>query len=876
MPQHNRNSLSSQASQAASESQRPPNPGVGLVTDRINSSDHAQDINNTAQPEPTLNDSAPPDGEQAAQTPDPSVEFAVTSHDSDAVEIATERDQNPSPINDPRSFGAGVGLTIANNLRPPESTGLETTDENPNQSWNPPLGYNDAMELDNYSADNFSNFDFEGSGLEANLFALDSAMNSYYEFPTSVFNTTSTTNVFDFAHTNGMCDASLEPQVTPEADTGPQNGSRKHPEIMAELPHWNICRCTPAQSATIPKDLEPEAFSPSQLFGMSGSWSDSIEKWRERTFKSDEHITQVDLTEETREWMLVILQSLLQLSPDFHVLKPSFRSSLSSSTSNVDGGQRPSNSFMLLPPNGSLRRYLEIYLTSFEPFLPSIPALSLNPNKLATSSNERGATVLLLLMVALGAMLDPAIKARHFSKVLFELCRHTILDTIAKDDGTSRQTLTLHCALLFVVGAAFSGKRLHMNIATCQRHMFLETVKYAHFFQQTPAMDFLLDGSIENLDVAWQRWIDRENASRLAYLWIIADHEISLFYDTSTRISTSELEVALPSSERLWLAPNAIEWKKILIVLAQQEGKSASDYLRTPRLGLDKLFVLLLSDQLDATGCDLQPLHLRLLLCPIQDLVTQLRQLLICLPRDISALSFTAADSLASSALRISEIRNLLRRWHNLCRQVQPGGVREEALMQSTWIVYHLISLNLLVSFRELESFSRGESSGPDIMTQFRREWIHEPEQTIFHCGQILRVLRGIDVKLRPIWWSASVYRVTIILWSLCIGRRNPGTMQDEPEAQRDLQTLVMVDSLVPDDPKLQHFLRTKKGNPCLDLGKDKCISVYGEPRLVHQACVGALEGGPRTSRFTEGIQAKLETMGKLWDRVNNIKAPSL
>lgn len=357
---------------------------------------------------------------------------------------------------------------------------------------------------------------------------------------------------------------------------------------------------------------------------------------------------------------------------------------------------------------------------------------------------------------------------------------------------------------------------------------------------------------------------------RLAYLWIIADHDISLFYDTPTRMNVSELEIALPSAERLWLVPNAAGWKSSLDGMARKAGQTTSEYLRTPHLGLNQLFILLLTDRLDATDFDLQPLHLRLLLYPIHNLVSQLRQLLVCFPKDAGEIHFAASDSLASTAFRFSEIQTLLRRWYNLCRKLQVQGARQDAVMKATLIVYHLINLNVFVSFPELERFSRGESATPEFLGQFRKEWIQDPEKTVFHCGQLLRLVRSIDVKLRPIWWSAAVYRVTIILWALCVRKRHVERMQSEPPNHPALGVTVMIDLLEPGDSDLQRFLRTKQGNPCLDLGKGKCISVYEEPQLVHRACVEALEGGPRTSRFTEGVRVKLEMMWNLWNGVNN------
>jgi len=102
-----------------------------------------------------------------------------------------------------------------------------------------------------------------------------------------------------------------------------------------------------------------------------------------------------------------------------------------------------------------------------------IPTLSLNPNSLATSSNERGATLLLLLMIALGSMLDPSPKARRFSRALFEICRHALADILANDTAAYKSSLNLQCAFLFSIGGAFSGRSTFMNLAVGQKNLCL-------------------------------------------------------------------------------------------------------------------------------------------------------------------------------------------------------------------------------------------------------------------------------------------------------------------------------------------------------------------------------------------------------------------
>lgn len=202
-----------------------------------------------------------------------------------------------------------------------------------------------------------------------------------------------------------------------------------------------------------------------------GSWSNSAESFRQQVFLPFERISQTTLTETTREWMLVAVQRFLRISLEAHGRKTE------SSRGTIEAAKPVQDFFMFLPPNNFLYRYLDIFLNTYDPFYPTIPALSLNPNKLATSSNERGATLLLLIMVALGSMLDPSPKARRFSFALTEICQHSVTDILAHDTMAYNSSLNLQCAALFVTGAAYSGRKMHMDVAMGQKSLCL-TVRH--------------------------------------------------------------------------------------------------------------------------------------------------------------------------------------------------------------------------------------------------------------------------------------------------------------------------------------------------------------------------------------------------------------
>jgi hypothetical protein len=232
---------------------------------------------------------------------------------------------------------------------------------------------------------------------------------------------------------------------------------------------WTLGKCIPpSKTVTTPSDAS-DIFDLDSTYSDAGLWSQSAEQFRCQSFQQFELISYVPLTETTREWMLVVIQNFLRISLEAY----GFRIKTQSPHGNADPRKRTPDLFMFLPPKNDIHRWLDVFLATYDPFYPMIPTLSLNPNSLATSSNERGATLLLLLMIALGSMLDPSPKARRFSRALLEICRHALADILTNDSNAYKSSLNLQCAFLFSIGGAFSGHSTYMNLAVGQKNSCL-------------------------------------------------------------------------------------------------------------------------------------------------------------------------------------------------------------------------------------------------------------------------------------------------------------------------------------------------------------------------------------------------------------------
>lgn len=311
-------------------------------------------------------------------------------------------------------------------------------------------------------------------------------------------------------------------------------------------------------------------------------------------------------------------------------------------------------------------------------------------------------------------------------------------------------------------------------------------LKHAGMLEPQPSMVPSL-GSSTSTELQWRSWLHRESQNRLVYNWVMVDQELSLFHDTAPVLSISDLQCPLPSSEALWLAPTADRWATIAqsTYSATTTGSSSNNNSassassQTP--SLCELFQDFLHDNLARRKTTLSPQQLRLLLHPLQGLLCHLRQMLSCLP-EVPPVRRTTNRTVtkASTMQRLEEVQAQLQHWYELSMayyKANPGC----AVTRCNLVLYHLISLNAVTNFPEIERLARrdGFSGSIDPSTRHKR-CIFLREEAVFHCGQVLRVLRQMPADRRPSWWSAALYRAVLILWadSVCTADNNAANQQ--------------------------------------------------------------------------------------------------
>lgn len=354
-------------------------------------------------------------------------------------------------------------------------------------------------------------------------------------------------------------------------------------------------------------------------------------------------------------------------------------------------------------------------------------------------------------------------------------------------------------------------------------------------------------------EIAWGDWKEHEGRHRLAHSWIIVDQEISLMSDATPQLSIVDMHVPMPDSDDLWHASSSAEW------LGLFEKIHGSTY-QSP--GSVRDFFTRFVDG-DLAGKELSPTQLRLLLHPLQAQVCQLRQFIACLPDGGTHARSSRAVSKVATKARLEEISTLLQQWYAISRQSFSGNQGTCWTTCANLIMYHLISLNTITSFKCIEQFARRDAAQGQTRhsTWLQSKCIDEPEEALFHCGQILRLIRSMPKAVRPPWWAGAIYRVAVVGWATSLSRGG-GPFLNEKRGNEGIGKFA-IDDLTPESEQITRFVKHREGEPMLT-NYDGTLSAIHIPSNVLQVCVDVLEDDS-SMRLADGIKRKLRNLMDTW-----------
>jgi len=343
---------------------------------------------------------------------------------------------------------------------------------------------------------------------------------------------------------------------------------------------------------------------------------------------------------------------------------------------------------------------------------------------------------------------------------------------------------------------------------------------------------------------------------RLVASWLNVDLDISLFHDTTPKLSITNLNAALPDLDTLWHSRSAEEWAR-----AWETIYFSLDFnLHSNPPSLRETFQKFVNREAWILKFDFSPTQLRLFLHPLQALICNLHQCLNCFSD-----SGNNRQSQQRLMTQLEEVQSLLQQWYVLCsRSIQ----KSEAFDLNTsvnLIAYHLISLNTITSFPDIERLARDEMQQADFKQSFwaRVRCVDEAPQIWFHCGQVLRLVRAIPESNKPLWCPMAIYRVALIIWATSIANANvqsPSESINAVVAMGSSEDTFMIDGLKPEHTSIVRYLRYQEGVPVLS-NKDGGLVSLKIPENLLRHCLEVLSEEESTTRLKNGIKSRIERL---------------
>lgn len=314
------------------------------------------------------------------------------------------------------------------------------------------------------------------------------------------------------------------------------------------------------------------------------------------------------------------------------------------------------------------------------------------------------------------------------------------------------------------------------------------------------------------------------------------------------KLSLSDLNAAMPDQDVLWRSRSAEEWSRLHNATYRSPKSSVP---RNPP-SLKHIVHRFMNRDPQIQALDFSPTQLRLFLHPLQAMVCHLHQCLDCF--------LDGANDRQSQRLitQLEEVQSTLQDWYAMCSRSVGKTDGFDPATCANLVTYHLISLNTMTRFREMELFARGELHRDEFRHSYwvRVRCIEEAARIWFHCGQVIRLVRAMPEPQKPPWWPAAIYRVAIILWATSNANMDP--QQPTPALSRgSSDDTFVVDGLTPEHPSMLRYLRYREGIPVLSTrgGGFLSLEVPGDT-LKH--CLEVLSEEPATTRLEEGIKDTL------------------
>ena len=263
----------------------------------------------------------------------------------------------------------------------------------------------------------------------------------------------------------------------------------------------------------------------------------------------------------------------------------------------------------------------------------------------------------------------------------------------------------------------------------------------------------------------------------------MADQEWSLFYEKPNVVSVEMLVEPMPEDDTVWN-----DWVS--------SGPGLLMGNQPP--SLRDLYRRFINGELRVSReTGLSQLSLRLLLVPLQSMVCHLREWIHAFSNG-QVRWRQQAQSLSNSAIQVQlhQGRGFLLEWFTLASHSSTASSQNSPFSLVTLVIYHLISLNVMTDFQEIEealingAIPDRASWNPSLSgAQSSEAWViaqDSEEEVLFHCGQVFRLYRRMPSSQQPLWWPAALHRVFRIVCFVAMARHPSEWLQSRNTTPRN------------------------------------------------------------------------------------------
>lgn len=387
---------------------------------------------------------------------------------------------------------------------------------------------------------------------------------------------------------------------------------------------------------------------------------------------------------------------------------------------------------------------------------------------------NKESSVLLVCIIAAGASISKFPAVLHLAYAFQEAARAANERLFETDNRNIRSLRPMQGLTLTLDVGIWSGDRRRMEIAESFAQCLVTMMRRGGHFRQ-PSVTHVPNPSDDHntLENKWKAWIEAESIKRLVAHVLIRDAETSIAVLSPPLMSPAELTISLPSSEALWTARTANEWRDHFMTHQESftsKGPSLRDCID------DVSLISGVQATVDIQAC------IQIILCGMWSFAWHYRQL-----------TATSKSSLSSNGNQRNSVLTL-----NLIRQETAHRLEHFLVCASEWddllpaskLFYQRQLMSLYVSLEDLQLLA-GKAGEDEARKAFPHlsQWAQDRDsrQACWHAGQILKIAREFRMADLLGVSAVIVYHAGIVLWAYSILTSNETKLAEETRKEMQI-----------------------------------------------------------------------------------------